>query len=67
MIEIDWRNAPEWANYHAYEEDGVGYWFQKKPYKFYGIWKNEGKFIESGYTITNWQETLTCRPAAQNK
>lgn len=27
----DWGKAPEWAQWAARENDGIGYWYEKKP------------------------------------
>lgn len=29
--EINWKEAPEWANYMAEDADGYSYWYEKKP------------------------------------
>lgn len=28
----DWSKAPEWAGWHAFDENGVGYFFEMIPY-----------------------------------
>lgn len=29
--EVAWSQAPEWAMWHAWDEDGKAYWFRSKP------------------------------------
>lgn len=35
-----WDNAPEWAEWHAVDADGNGYWFSNKPRYFEDVWGN---------------------------
>ena len=28
---IDWSSAPEWAEFHAFDKDGRGYWYKSRP------------------------------------
>lgn len=29
--EVEWNNAPHWANYHAIDADGTGRWYSHHP------------------------------------
>ena len=66
MPQIDWSKAPEWANYHAFDKDGVGFWYENLPQKTDKNWIDKGMLDFSGYEI-DWTQTLTRRPAAQNQ
>ncbi len=67
MIQIDWSNAPDWANYHAFDEGGTGYWYEKSPIMRDNFWSSKGKYLQSGYEIPIWKDSLTSRPAAQTE
>ena len=60
----DWKNAPEWANYLAMDEDGAWYWFKFKPELSEGFWDTEYPFSTKQARIdtTQWKETLEQRP-----
>jgi hypothetical protein len=61
----DWANAPEWAMYRAIDEDGEGYWFEKKPriVDDIPIWVYGGKSEFFGnFDPTNWKNSLQQRP-----
>jgi hypothetical protein len=67
MIEIDWGNAPDWANYHAFDANGNGYWYEEKPklLKNYGLWGVTIRKVLSSNLFNNktyFANTLTCRP-----
>ncbi len=61
--EIDWSNAPKWANYHAFDEDGDGFWFKEKPKSIKDFWTRKGVCKLSKY-IFYWNHTVTRRPSA---
>ncbi|HUT62985.1 MAG TPA: hypothetical protein VMZ04_03410 [Anaerolineae bacterium] len=63
----NWKDAPEWAQWLAQDEDGCWYWYQKKPKAFgEGCWERLTieHFIDiaSYPTFPNWQDTLEQRP-----
>jgi hypothetical protein len=65
-MEIDWKRAPRWANYHTCDEDGCGYWYETKPYTRGGFWCAQGdiEWKQSEYTLpvgVDWRESLTKR------
>ena len=53
----DWKNAPEWANWLAQDEDGPWYWFQSKPEPM----KREGFFSPSEDLVEGYQCKLAKR------
>ncbi len=40
---IDWKDAPEWAQWLAIDADDVAYWHQTKPYKSDFGWSSAGE------------------------
>lgn len=65
---IDWSNAPEWAQYHAFDADCTGFFHEYKPKPhgpFWGQSPIHGEIAESGYELpvgVDWLTTLTERP-----
>ena len=60
---VDWSYAPDWADSHAFDDDGKGW--------FYGIVQNsvpkqwKFKCTESGFTLPSnldWTKSKTTRP-----
>lgn len=43
MLQIDWTQAPEWANFAAMDSDGEWWWYQKEPVK-----DIDGDYISNG-------------------
>lgn len=65
-MQIDWSKAPEWAMWHAFDENGEGYWYSDKPLTLNSIFScSKGTCVNSGYDyetqIRNWYETLEYR------
>jgi len=63
---IDWTKAPLNANYHAFDANGEGFWYGRKPVRNVAVWWREpGSLVEqSGYTLpasTDWKTTLVKR------
>ena len=58
---IDWQYAPSWAMYHAFEANGVGYWYEYKPEPVNSHWKYTMQRQLSGYT-QDWQSSCMERP-----
>ena len=58
---VDWSNAPEWADIHAFDYDGKGVW---GGFKRYGPdWYLEG--LKSHFTLPtglDWTKSKTVRP-----
>lgn len=60
---VDWNDAPEWANFHAVNADGRGYYYNKMPRVLKNIWNDGGRSKNSGnYINPNWRESLRERP-----
>lgn len=66
---IDWSKAPEWANWHAIDSDGGGYWYEVKPI----LHRNQREWMYKSNTdqykgskdysdFGDWRETLRERP-----
>lgn len=59
----DWKDAPQWANYLAQDEDGSWYWYEDEPDNYYledGWFNNAGGKVEDAYIPKNdgWKDTL---------
>jgi hypothetical protein len=64
---IDWSIAPEWANYHAFDNDGGAFWHAYKPkrVKSAGCWISTGMAFPSGLRKPDnvkWEKSVTERP-----
>jgi hypothetical protein len=43
--EVDWSQAPEWAMWHAWDDNGRGYWYER-PAKWMGsVWNNNDEMV----------------------
>jgi len=68
---IDWNRAPAWAQYHAFDSDGVGGWHQSKPFinvRTPYFWSSPNWKWPSGYILpagADWQKSLVERPKAE--
>lgn len=65
----DWKDAPEWAQWVAQDEDGDWYWYENKPRLFDKHWmidggKTEFKFFD--IHTPDWRETLQERTKESN-
>ena len=62
--EIDWRDAPRWANYHAIDTDGESCWYENEPIYEDDLWlPDKGDWDFAGHFTTDNPETsLTKRP-----
>lgn len=67
MSKPHWKDAPDWANWLAMDDDGSWFWYQKKP----RLTDDHCRFIETGgqnelavmdRPNLNWRETLEPRP-----
>lgn len=64
-MKIDWNNAPEWAQYHAFDSDGRGAWLQNEPEEGAMFWIARGAKWPSGYQkpkTISWKNSLVKRP-----
>lgn len=73
MTQINWNDAPEWANYVAMDEDGDWFWFEDEPCvecgsaHYSGYWDitrilSKCKHYKNGYSLDKWHRTLQKRP-----
>ena len=59
----DWKDAPEWANYLAMDEDGYWFWFSIKPRQTeFGYWEQAGRTEFAGTNDHPWKDSLEKRP-----
>lgn len=69
-MNIDWSKAPEWANYHAIDKNGVSYWYEERPGLKLNVdkwvcgegncaWRDNYSEVPKGF---EWQFSLTKRP-----
>jgi hypothetical protein len=66
-VKPDWKDAPEWANYLAMDEDGEWYWHEYEPLLVGSIWSALTGRIQ--YTFPSpppWWETKETRPTKEN-
>jgi len=64
----DWKNAPDWANWHTVDKTGVGCWWSKKPHAKYAEWSLADCYpkVSDTFTLgdTEWSDTLEARPTS---
>lgn len=57
----DWKDAPEWANWLAMDEDGYWYWYELEPSPepVLRAWivKEGSRFGNTGHTEIPWLHT----------
>ena len=71
-MEIDWMKAPRWAQYHACDANGEGFFYDRLPFANVSVWlclskRYSTKF--SGYTLPDgmdWRQSLTKREEKQH-
>lgn len=58
----DWKDAPEWANFMAMDEDGSWYWYEDEPYmsSFNREWRGDDMFEHA--FLNDWQLSKERRP-----
>lgn len=69
---IDWTQAPAWAQYHAFDKDGMGWWYEHEPIcaTSTGWWWSAESIGGSGYAKPagqDWQKSLIERPKEETK
>lgn len=63
MSKPDWKDAPEWANHLAQDENGGWYWFENKPsIGSAGNWNCRHGDCENAKSIDDWDQTLESSP-----
>jgi len=68
----EWKDAPEWANWLAMDQDNWWYWYEFKPGRTVDCWyikKSIEKFDIVIYTPNinmNWKNSLEKRPEELN-
>lgn len=64
MSKPDWKDAPDWAEWLAMDEDGECFWYEKQPTLGEFSWYDGGEFEEtSSFCVdVSWQKTLERRP-----
>jgi hypothetical protein len=58
---VDWSNAPEWADTHAFDEDGKGRWYGTKKGFVTWIEKSESSNFRLSSNL-DWFKSKTTRP-----
>ena len=58
---VDWSNAPEWADTHAFDEDGIGIWCGTKKGFVTWIEKSESSNFRLPSNL-DWTKSKTTRP-----
>lgn len=62
---VDWSDAPEWADVHAWDANGRGYWYGIKVNDTRHEQRHVRRFILSGMTLPaglDWKLSKTFRP-----
>jgi len=59
----DWKDAPDWANYLARDDDGCWNWFQFEPYCWGTYWRSSKGEVCVASDVAHWTETLEQRPS----
>jgi len=69
--EPDWSQAPEWAQWWAFDTHNVGFWYAEEPHVMAGKWEsNHGMIVWDGAYSDDlpigidWRTTLRKRPEA---
>ena len=44
----DWKDAPEWADWLAMDDDGAWFWFEYEPDKIGEVWMKGGRSLSAG-------------------
>lgn len=65
----DWKDAPEWAEYLAMDEDGAWYWYEARPYHNgeddeveWKAWDGTDMQKAMARDTRSWRLTLETRP-----
>ncbi len=58
-----WKDAPDWAQWLAMDEDGQWHWYSDKPYysDSWCMWNTEKQY-EKCNDVVSWERTLQERP-----
>lgn len=59
----DWKDAPEWAQWLARDDDGDYWWFESKPSTGRSIWLEGPGRVELAYSPVYWRDSLQGRPS----
>jgi len=62
MSKPDWKNAPEWANWLAQDNNGNWYWYEYKPITD-GLmtWRSTRGLYARCHHYVGWRESLEQR------
>lgn len=61
MSKPDWKDAPEWAQWLAQDENGKWFWYEREPSKDQAQWSAPlGGRYEA--CVKEWDETKEPRP-----
>ena len=63
----DWKDAPEWAQYAAMDDDGTWWWYELRPSPQTHSWEGVGKHDSIVLRFSNWQDTLEERPKPKQR
>lgn len=58
----DWKDAPEWANWLAMDQDGEWIWHEHEPEQGGRYWLSVERGRRAKAGETRWQDTLEQRP-----
>lgn len=63
---VNWDNAPDWAMWHAFDENGYGVWHESAPRLVYPNWISDRRIDLSGARKSDrvsWQNSISKRPS----
>jgi len=59
----DWKDAPEWANYLAMDQNGDWYWFENLPSINRDVWASPEKATLAQKSSNHqWKDSVEERP-----
>lgn len=54
----DWKDAPEWAQWLALDENGQWCWHEEKPQRLHNKWESDKRICASQIESTSWLYSL---------
>jgi hypothetical protein len=58
----DWKDAPDWANWLAMDDDGEWYWYSIEPHLADDCWVSDASKLSYAGRQVRWDLSLSERP-----
>lgn len=58
----DWKDAPEWAQWLARDENGSWFWYATRPLVSGNRWITDTKYEHAGDSSSEWEKSREERP-----